>query len=106
MTATRWGEFFGMLGAGVLGGFAARYGLREFLKLVPPIGTIPAIAMNAAAASALTLGIGAAAREYLRRLAAGQAIDPDAIRDAFGKAFDATPPRRGPGGASEAPART
>lgn len=106
MTLQRWSEFFLALGAGVLGGFAAQYGVRELLKLVPGLGTVAAGAMNAAAASALTLGIGSAAREYLRAIAAGKAIDPAAVRDAFRRAFDAAPSGGKGDGGPEATRRT
>ncbi|MCS6931247.1 MAG: GTPase domain-containing protein [Acetobacteraceae bacterium] len=98
MDVARWSAFFGTLGSGVLLTFAARYGLGELLKLVPGIGTVAAGAMNAAAAFGLVFGIGAAARAYLRDLAAGRAVDPEAIREAFRKAFDSAS-RRPPGAA-------
>jgi uncharacterized protein (DUF697 family) len=53
--------FTGAVGGGALAWWVLRYGLREILKLIPMIGSVAAGALNAAAAFAVTVGIGEAA---------------------------------------------
>ena len=58
-------QFSGAVGGGALVWWLLRYGFRELLKLIPMVGTVAAGALNAAAAFAVTVGIGEAACVWL-----------------------------------------
>jgi uncharacterized protein (DUF697 family) len=76
-------QFTGAIGAGALLWWAARYGVRELFKLVPVIGSFAAGALNAAAAFAVTIGLGEAACVWLSYRRRGQAAPPEEVRRAF-----------------------
>jgi uncharacterized protein (DUF697 family) len=82
-TTARAGAFTGAIGTGVLTGLAVRYGLRELVKLVPVVGTWAGGAMNAASASAITLGLGRAACVFLDAIRKGDKAQQEEIRNAF-----------------------
>jgi uncharacterized protein (DUF697 family) len=82
-TLAQFWEFAGALGGGALLGIGARYGVRELVKLIPGVGNVAGATLNAAAAFALTFGIGQAACVYLGMVKAGQVIDKAKIRKAF-----------------------
>jgi uncharacterized protein (DUF697 family) len=60
-----------------------RYGFRELLKLIPMVGTVAAGALNAAAALAVTVGIGEAACVWLAYRRRGLTAPNDEVRRAF-----------------------
>jgi len=77
------------VGGGALVWWMVRYGLREALKAVPVVGTVTAGALNAAAAFALTVGVGEAACVWLGYRRRGL-IAPDAeVRRAFAEGLAA-----------------
>ena len=55
-TQAQFGAFFSALGGGALLGIGARYGVRELVKLIPGVGILVGVPLNAASAFALTLG--------------------------------------------------
>ena len=72
-TPRTFAQFSGAVGGGALAWWTLRYGLREMLKLIPLVGTVAASALNAAAAFAVTVGIG----EVRLRVAGLSAPRPD-----------------------------
>jgi uncharacterized protein (DUF697 family) len=82
-TPRTFGEFSGAIGGGALFWWALRYGLREVLKLVPVFGTIAAGALNAAAAFAVTVGVGEAACVWLAYRHRGLTAPAEEVRRAF-----------------------
>jgi uncharacterized protein (DUF697 family) len=76
-------EFTAAIGGGALVWWAVRYGMREMLKFVPVVGTAAAGALNAAAAFAVTAGVGEAACVWLSYRRRGQTAPPDEVRRAF-----------------------
>jgi hypothetical protein len=64
-TPGTFGRFTGAIGGGALLWWGLRYGLREALKFIPVIGFAAAGGLNAAAAFAVTVGIGEAACVWL-----------------------------------------
>ncbi len=82
-TPRTFAEFSGAVGGGALAWWMLRYGLRELIKLVPVIGTAAAGAINAAAAFALTVGIGEAACVWLAHRRRGLTAPQADVRRAF-----------------------
>src|SRR5205807_8807148 len=82
-TPAAFAQFSGAVGGGALAWWTLRYGLREVLKLVPMIGTVAAGALNAAAAFAVTIGIGEAACVWLAYRRRGLTAPNDQVRRAF-----------------------
>jgi uncharacterized protein (DUF697 family) len=82
-TPRTFAEFSGAVGGGALAWWALRYGLRELLKLIPVVGTVAAGALNAAAAFAVTVGIGEAACVWLAYRRRGLTAPNDEVRRAF-----------------------
>jgi uncharacterized protein (DUF697 family) len=76
-------QFSGAVGGGALAWWTLRYGLREMLKLIPVVGTVAAGALNAAAAFAVTVGIGEAACVWLTYRRRGLTAPNDEVRRAF-----------------------
>jgi uncharacterized protein (DUF697 family) len=76
-------QFSGAVGGGALAWWILRYGLREILKLIPVVGTAAAGALNAAAAFAVTVGIGEAACVWLAYRRRGLTAPTDEVRRAF-----------------------
>lgn len=76
-------QFSGAVGGGALAWWSLRYGLRELLKLIPVVGTVAAGALNAAAAFAVTVGIGEAACVWLGYRRRGLTAPNDEVRRAF-----------------------
>jgi uncharacterized protein (DUF697 family) len=76
-------QFSGAVGGGALAWWTVRYGLREILKLIPVVGTVVAGALNAAAAFAVTVGIGEAACVWLAYRRRGLTAPNDEVRRAF-----------------------
>src|SRR6266511_3662177 len=76
-------QFSGVVGGGALAWWTLRYGLREMLKLIPVVGTVAAGALNAAAAFAVTVGIGEAACVWLAYRRRGLTAPNDEVRRAF-----------------------
>ena len=76
-------QFSGAVGGGALIWWLLRYGFRELLKLIPMIGTVAAGALNAAAAFAVTVGIGEAACVWLAYRRRGLTAPNDEVRRAF-----------------------
>src|SRR5712691_7315575 len=66
-----------------------RYGLRETLKLIPMVGTLAAGALNAAAAFAVTVGIGEAACVWLGYRGRGLTAPTAELRRAFAEGLAA-----------------
>jgi uncharacterized protein (DUF697 family) len=82
-TPGTFGRFTGAIGGGALLWWGLRYGLREALKFIPVIGFAAAGGLNAAAAFAVTVGIGEAACVWLGYQRRGQTAPDDAVRRAF-----------------------
>jgi uncharacterized protein (DUF697 family) len=80
-------QFTAAVGGAALVWFALRYGLREMLKLVPVIGSAAAGALNAAAAFAVTVGVGEAACVWLAYQRRGRTAPDDEVRRAFAEGF-------------------
>jgi uncharacterized protein (DUF697 family) len=76
-------QFSGAVGGGALVWWAFRYGFREMLKLIPAVGTVAAGALNAAAAFAVTVGIGEAACVWLAYHRRGLTAPDGEVRRAF-----------------------
>jgi len=76
-------EFSGTVGGGTLAWWLLRYGFRELLKLIPLIGPVAAGAVNAAAAFAVTAGIGEAACVWLAYQRRGLTAPDAEVRRAF-----------------------
>ena len=76
-------QFSGAVGGGALAWWILRYGFRELLKLIPMIGTVAAGALNAAAAFAVTVGIGEAACVWLAYRRRGLTAPNEEVRRAF-----------------------
>jgi uncharacterized protein (DUF697 family) len=79
--------FAGSLGLGTLGWFGARYLVAEAVKLVPVLGTVAGVALNAGTAAAFTAGTGEAALVFLRGVRAGQAAPDEEVRQAYRDTF-------------------
>jgi uncharacterized protein (DUF697 family) len=82
-TPRTFAEFSGAVGGGALAWWTLRYGLREMLKLLPMVGSVAAGALNAAAAFAVTVGIGEAACVWLGYRRRGLTAPSDEVRRAF-----------------------
>jgi uncharacterized protein (DUF697 family) len=76
-------QFSGAVGGGALAWWTLRYGFREMLKLIPMVGTVAAGALNAAAAFAVTVGIGEAACVWLAYRRRGLTAPDNEVRRAF-----------------------
>lgn len=76
-------QFTAATGGGALVWWALRYGLREMLKLLPVIGAAAAGALNAAAAFAVTVGVGEAACVWLGYRRRGLTAPSEEVRRAF-----------------------
>jgi uncharacterized protein (DUF697 family) len=76
-------QFTGAIGGGALAWWIVRYGLGESVKLIPFLGTAMAGALNAAAAVAITVGIGEAACVWLGYRRRGQSAPTEEVRRAF-----------------------
>jgi uncharacterized protein (DUF697 family) len=82
-TPSMFAQFTGVIGGGTLVWWGLRYGLGEFVKLIPILGTAVAGALNAAAAVAVTIGIGEAACVWLGYRRRGQSAPTEEVRRAF-----------------------
>jgi uncharacterized protein (DUF697 family) len=82
-TPGAFGRFTGAIGGGALLWWGLRYGLREAFKFVPVIGAAVAGGFNAAAAFAVTVGMGEAACVWLGYQRRGQTAPDDTVRRAF-----------------------
>ena len=82
-TPSTFAQFSGTVGGGALAWWTLRYGFREILKLIPIVGTVAAGALNAAAAFAVTVGIGEAACVWLAYERRGLTAPNDEVRHAF-----------------------
>ena len=82
-TPSTFAQFGGTVGGGTLAWWTLRYGFREILKLIPMVGTMAAGALNAAAAFAVTVGIGEAACVWLAYQRRGLTAPNDEVRRAF-----------------------
>ena len=97
-TQALFAAFFSALG-GVMLLIGAQYGARELVKLIPGVGTLVGVTLNAASAFGLTFGIGQAACVYLGMVKAGRGIDKAKIRRAFEEGMAEAFRRRPPTGA-------
>jgi uncharacterized protein (DUF697 family) len=82
-TRNTFAQFSGAIGGGALVWWALRYGARELVKLVPVVGTAAAGALNAAAAFAVTTGLGEAACVWLSYRRRGETAPTEEVRRAF-----------------------
>lgn len=82
-TRSTFAQFTGAASGGALFWWALRYGVREVLKVVPLIGTLAAGMLNAAAAFAVTVGVGEAVCVWLAYRRRGQTAPDDEVRRAF-----------------------
>ena len=82
-TSSTFAQFSGAVGGGALAWWILRYGFREILKSIPIVGTVAAGAINAAAAFAVTVGIGEAACVWLAYERRGLTAPNDEVRRAF-----------------------
>ena len=82
-TPSTFAQFSGTVGGGALVWWILRYGFRELLKPIPIVGTVAAGALNAAAAFAVTVGIGEAACVWLAYQRRGLTAPKDEVRRAF-----------------------
>ena len=82
-TRNTFAQFSGAIGGGAIVWWALRYGARELVKLIPVIGTAAAGALNAAAAFAVTTGLGEAACVWLSYRRRGETAPTDEVRRAF-----------------------
>jgi uncharacterized protein (DUF697 family) len=82
-TPRTFAQFSGAVGGGALAWRTLRYGMREMLKLIPLVGTVAAGALNAAAAFAVTVGIGESACVWLAYRRRGLTAPSDEVRRAF-----------------------
>jgi uncharacterized protein (DUF697 family) len=82
-TPAAFAGFTGAVGGGALAWWVLRYGLREILKLIPMVGSVAAGALNAAAAFAVTVGIGEAACVWLGYRRRGLIAPDNEVRRAF-----------------------
>jgi uncharacterized protein (DUF697 family) len=76
-------QFSGAIGGGALVWWTLRYGFREMFKLIPVVGSMAAGALNAAAAFAVTVGIGEAACVWLAYHRRGMTAPDSEVRRAF-----------------------
>jgi len=82
-------QFSGAIGGGALAWWVMRYGFRELLKLIPVVGTVTAGALNAAAAFAVTVGVGEAACVWLGYWRRGLTAPNHEVRRAFAEGLAA-----------------
>ena len=82
-TPTTFAQFSSAVGGGAFTWWLVRYGFRELLKLVPIVGTAAAGALNAAAAFAMTVGVGEAACVWLGYWRRGLTAPSAEVRRAF-----------------------
>ena len=82
-TPSAFAQFSGTVGGATLAWWTLRYGFREILKVIPIVGTVAAGALNAAAAFAVTVGIGEAACVWLAYQRRGLTAPNDEVRRAF-----------------------
>jgi uncharacterized protein (DUF697 family) len=80
------GEFAACLGAGVISRYAASFGLRELLKLIPVYGQTAGAAAAAAASFATTFAVGKAACYFLTQQRAGL-TDPKGVANTYSAAL-------------------
>jgi uncharacterized protein (DUF697 family) len=88
-TRSTFAQFSGAIGGGALAWWVIRYGFRELLKLIPVVGTAMAGALNAAAAFAVTVGVGEAACVWLGYWRRGLKAPDHEIRRAFAEGLAA-----------------
>jgi uncharacterized protein (DUF697 family) len=84
-TSSRFASFIGAIGTGTLMWSAVSFGGRELLKLVPVVGALGGGALNAAAAFALTAGMGESACVWFSYERRGQTAPDEKVREAFKK---------------------
>jgi uncharacterized protein (DUF697 family) len=82
-------QFTGAIGGGAFLWWGLRYGVREIVKLVPVIGAAAVGAFNAAAAFAVTVGMGEAACVWLGYQRRGQTAPNEEVRRAFAQGLSA-----------------
>jgi uncharacterized protein (DUF697 family) len=82
-TRNMFAQFSGAIGGGAMVWWALRYGARELVKLIPVVGTAAAGALNAAAAFAVTTGLGEAACVWLSYRRRGETAPTEEVRRAF-----------------------
>src|SRR5262245_5091966 len=82
-------QFGGAIGGGAIGWWTLRYGFREVLKLIPMVGAVAAGALNAAAAFAVTVGMGEAACVWLAYRRRGLTAPNSEVRRAFADGLEA-----------------
>lgn len=82
-TPRAFGQFSGIIGGGTLAWWIIRYGFRELLKLIPILGPATAGMLNAAAAFAVTVGVGEAACVWLGYRRLGLLAPNEEVRRAF-----------------------
>lgn len=82
-TPRTFAEFSGVIGSGTLTWWIVRYGFRELLKLIPILGPTTAGVLNAAAAFAVTVGVGEAACVWLGYRRRGLMAPTEEVRRAF-----------------------
>ena len=88
-TPSAFTQFSGAIGGGALGWWILRYGFREVLKLIPMVGAVAAGALNAAAAFAVTVGMGEAACVWLGYQRRGLTAPNNEVRRAFADGLEA-----------------
>jgi uncharacterized protein (DUF697 family) len=80
-------EFFGLLGAGFMAGYGLRWAGRGVIKLIPGLGQTLGAVWGATAGAAITFALGKAACFYLEKSGQGLAVDSDALRAVYARAF-------------------
>jgi uncharacterized protein (DUF697 family) len=88
-TPRTFAEFSGVIGSGTLTWWIMRYGFRELLKLIPILGPTTAGVLNAAAAFAVTVGVGEAACVWLGYRRRGLMAPTEEVRRAFSEGLAA-----------------
>jgi uncharacterized protein (DUF697 family) len=84
-TRSTFAQFTAAAGGGALLWWALRYGVREMLKVVPLVGTLAAGMLNAAAAFAVTVGVGEAVCVWLAYRRQGETAPDEEVRRAFAR---------------------
>lgn len=80
-------EFAGALGAGALTRYAAGFGIRQLVKLIPAYGQTVGATAAAAASFATTFALGKAADYYLKRMQTGRQASSEEIKDVWAKSL-------------------
>ncbi|MBU1211206.1 MAG: GTPase domain-containing protein [Alphaproteobacteria bacterium] len=80
-------EFAGALGAGALTRYAAGFGIRQLVKLIPAYGQTIGATAAAATSFATTFALGKAADYYLSRSARGSQASGAEIKDVWSKSL-------------------